>query len=74
MAKEKPSIKDSKESSPQPTQTPGTKPSSTQTPGSKPSPSTHPAEGIEETPKTFDDTQTTQTQQEAEVNICRKDQ
>ena len=72
MAKEKPSINDSKESSPQPTQTPGSKPSTTQTPTSKPS--THPAEGVEKTPKTFDDTQTTKTQQEAEVNICRKDQ
>lgn len=72
MAKEKPSLNDSKESSAQPTQTPGLKPSTTQTPTSKPS--THPAEGDEETPKTFDDTQTTQTQQEAEVNICRKDQ
>ena len=67
MAKEKPSINESKESSPQPTQTRTPKPSATQTSGSKPS-STHPAEEVEETPKTFADTQTTQTQQEAEVN------
>ena len=80
MTKEKPSISHSKESSPtpptqtstpktSPTQTSGSKPSPTQTSGSKPSPSTHPAEDVEETRKTFDETQTTQTQQEAEVNM-----
>ena len=72
MAKENPSINDSKGIPPQqPTQTPTPKtrgPSSTQhTSGSKPS-TTHRAEDDEETPKTFDETQTTQTQQEAEVN------
>ena len=42
----------------------------TQTSVWKPSPvSTHPAEEVEETPKTFDETQTTQTQQEAQVSM-----
>ena len=81
MAKENPSINDSKGIQPQPTQTPASpktpgrsKPSSTQhTSGSKPS-TTHRAEDDEETPKTFDETQTTQTQQEAEVtHITKRD-
>ena len=63
MAKEKPSISESKASSP--TQTPTPKPSSIQT--SKPLLPTHPKEDEEETPKTFDGTQTTQTQLEVEV-------
>ena len=67
MAKENPSISESKASSPSPTQTPTpTKPSSSiQT--SKPLLPTHPKEDVEETPKTFDGTQTTQTQLEVEV-------
>ena len=64
MAKEKPSISESKASSPTQTPTP-TKPSSKQT--SKPLLPTHPKEDVEETPKTFDGTQTTQTQLEVEV-------
>ena len=70
MTKEKPSIIGSKESSPTPTQTSTPKPSPTQT--SKPSPSTHPKEDVQETPNKFDDTQTTQTQQEVEVNMLDK--
>lgn len=65
MAKEKPSISESKASSPSPTQTPTPKPSSIQI--SKPLLPTHPKEDVEETPKTFDGTQTTQTQLEVEV-------
>ena len=79
MTKEKPSIIASKESSP-PTQTFASKPSPTQTSTPKPSPiqmskpppSTHPTEDVQETPKTLDDTQTTQTQQEVEVNMLEK--
>lgn len=70
MTKEKPSISDSKESSPPPTQTSAPKPSPIQM--SKPPPSTHPTEDVQETPKTLDDTQTTQTQQEVEVNMLEK--